>query len=353
MNYYNEIDPQAAQWLRNLISAGHIAPGDVDERSIEDVKPNELRGYTQHHFFAGIGGWPLALDIAGWPRDRPVFTGSCPCQSFSVAGKCAGFADQRHLWPAWFHIIRELAPSVVFGEQVAAAIRHGWLDLVSADLEGAGYAIGSAVLGAHSVGAPHIRQRLYWVADSGASDSILRGLGGRNLRGLGAGGQQVQEPQDGARIADESCDGHADAVRLSDAEHTIGRAEHAQHGYAHRRDGLGRDCISGGAPDMQRQRLEGHAGNVADGHEPGRIRAQPFGHAAESVGVGVPWSGYRVHRYLDGKDRRIPTEPRLFPLADDRHPLHRGRVGLLRGAGNAIVPALAAEFVMAWMEVRE
>jgi hypothetical protein len=37
--YYNEIDPYAAQWLRNLISAGHIAPGDVDERSIVDVRP--------------------------------------------------------------------------------------------------------------------------------------------------------------------------------------------------------------------------------------------------------------------------------------------------------------------------
>ena len=64
----------------------------------------------------------------------------------------------------------------------------------------------------------------------------------------------------------------------------------------------------------------------------------------------MPWSGYRVHHYLDGKARRIPTEPRLFPLADARHPYHRGRVGLLRGAGNAIVPALAAEFVMAWAE---
>ena len=51
--YYNEIDPFAAQWLRNLISGGHIAPGEVDERSIEDVTPNDLRGFTQCHFFAG------------------------------------------------------------------------------------------------------------------------------------------------------------------------------------------------------------------------------------------------------------------------------------------------------------
>jgi DNA (cytosine-5)-methyltransferase 1 len=104
---------------------------------------------------------------------------------------------------------------------------------------------------------------------------------------------------------------------------------------------------------MQRARLERHSRNGADGNEPGRIGAQSDGYAAAGVGVGNPWSDYRVHRYLDGKDRRIPTQSRLFPLADDRHPYHRGRVGLLRGAGNAIVPALAAEFVMAWVDTKQ
>lgn len=181
MNYYNEFDPQAAQWLRNLISAGLIPPGDVDERSIEDVTPNELNGYTQCHFFAGIGGWPLALALAGWPVDRPVWTGSCPCQPFSAAGRGDGFADQRHLWPAWFHLVRECRPGVVFGEQVASAVGHGWLDLVSSDLEAQGYACGSAVLGAHSVGAPHIRQRLYFVANANGK----RGEGLRDSECLG------------------------------------------------------------------------------------------------------------------------------------------------------------------------
>jgi DNA (cytosine-5)-methyltransferase 1 len=105
--YYNEIDKQAAQWLRNLIDAGLIAKGDVDERSIEDVRPGDLRGYTQCHFFAGIGVWSYALRRAGWSDDRPVWTGSCPCQPFSAAGEGAGFADERHLWPAFFHLISE------------------------------------------------------------------------------------------------------------------------------------------------------------------------------------------------------------------------------------------------------
>jgi len=84
--YYNEFDKYAAQWLRNLIAAGHIAPGDVDERSIEDVRPDDLRGYRQCHFFAGIGVWSYALRRSGWPDDRSIWTGSCPCQSFSAAG---------------------------------------------------------------------------------------------------------------------------------------------------------------------------------------------------------------------------------------------------------------------------
>jgi len=164
--YYNEFDPHAAQWLRNLISAGVIAPGDVDERSIEDVRPDDLRGYTQCHFFAGIGGWAYALDLAGWPRDRPVWTGSCPCQPFSAAGKGAGFADERDLWPAWQHLIAQCRPPVVFGEQVAPAIGHGWLDRAFSDLEGLGYACGAAVLQASGADAPHKRDRLWFVADS-------------------------------------------------------------------------------------------------------------------------------------------------------------------------------------------
>ena len=164
--YYNERDPAAAAWLRELIAGKHVAPGYVDERSIVDVKPKDLDGFTQCHFFAGIGGWSLALRLAGWPDAKPVWTGSCPCQSFSAAGKGAGFDDERHLWPAWFRLIAARRPGVVFGEQVEAAVRHGWLDLVQSDLEGSGYAFGAAVLGAHSVGSPHIRQRLWFVAES-------------------------------------------------------------------------------------------------------------------------------------------------------------------------------------------
>lgn len=163
--YYNEWEPYVAQWLRNLIAAGHLPEGDVDERSITDVRPDDLKGYAQCHFFAGIGGWPLALRLAGW-GDRPVWTGSCPCQPFSVVGKQKAQKDDRHLWPHWFRLITEVHPPIVFGEQVAGAIAHSWLDDAFDDLEGEGYETGAAVLPACSVGAPHKRDRLWFVANS-------------------------------------------------------------------------------------------------------------------------------------------------------------------------------------------
>ena len=164
--YYNEIDKDAAQWLRNLIDAGHIAYGHVDERSIEDVRPSDLKGFTQCHFFAGIGVWSYALRKAGWADDRPVWTGSCPCQPFSSAGKGAAFDDERHLWPAFHHLIKECKPSTIFGEQVASKDADAWLDLVQDDLEAVGYSIGAIPFPSAGVGAPHIRDRLYWLANS-------------------------------------------------------------------------------------------------------------------------------------------------------------------------------------------
>jgi DNA (cytosine-5)-methyltransferase 1 len=164
--YYNEWDAKTAAWLRELAKQGHVTNGVVDERSITAIQPGELDGYERCHFFAGIGGWDYALRLAGWEPTRKVWTGSCPCQPFSAAGKRKGQADERHLWPDWFRLIRECRPDTIFGEQVESAIGHGWLDGVFADLEGEGYTCGAVVLGAHSVGAPHIRQRLWWVADS-------------------------------------------------------------------------------------------------------------------------------------------------------------------------------------------
>lgn len=165
--YYNEFDPDAAAWLRELIEDNLIAPGDVDERSIIDVQADDIKGYDQHHWFAGIGCWSYALRLADWPDDKSVWTASLPCQPFSIAGKQLGKQDERHLLPHFLSLVAQCRPSILFGEQVSAAIKHGWLDDLYAEMEAHNYSVGSVVIGAHSIGAAHIRQRLYWVANNG------------------------------------------------------------------------------------------------------------------------------------------------------------------------------------------
>jgi len=317
--YYNEFDTGAAAWLRELIAEGHLPAGDVDTRSISDVTADDVRGYTQCHFFAGIGGWPYALRLAGWPDDRPVWTGSCPCQPYSSAGKGLGDADARNLWPVFFQLIRECRPVVTYGEQVEAAIRHGWLDTVSADLEREGYAVGAAVLGAHSVGAPHIRQRLYWVADAHS------GRGKHN---------------DGPRESDAQR--HGTACRVADAD-TGRQIPHRISGNTCCREQAADKAVPSGSlrrvPDANSSRLQafGPCSNwTRTSGETGVHRATyGFWHAAEFIPC------------RDGKAR--PVEPGIFPLA---HGIP-GRVALLRGAGNAIVPQVAAAFVRAWRDVTE
>jgi DNA (cytosine-5)-methyltransferase 1 len=159
---YNEIDPFAAAWLDRLQQGHHIEPGAVDQRSIAELAKGDLDGFDQVHFFAGIGGWSLALRLAGWPTAVPVWTGSCPCQPFSSSGKRRGVDDERHLWPEMRRLIAECQPPIVFGEQVASNDGRAWLAGVRADLEALGYGVGAADLCAASIGAPHVRQRLFW-----------------------------------------------------------------------------------------------------------------------------------------------------------------------------------------------
>lgn len=193
MVYYNEFDPVAAGLLRGMMEAGVIARGEIDTRSITEVKGHELKGYKQCHFFAGIGGWSVALRLAGVGDDTEFWTGSCPCQPFSTAGKGKGKGDERHLWPVFRDLIRECRPERVAGEQVANAVGHGWLDDLCADLEAEGYACGAVVLGAHSAGADHQRQRLYWGGSRWGGGGMADGTGERceaGQRGMpGCGGE--------------------------------------------------------------------------------------------------------------------------------------------------------------------
>jgi DNA (cytosine-5)-methyltransferase 1 len=327
--YYNEIDPFAVQWLRNLIAKNLIAPGDVDERSIRDVKPDDLRNYTQCHFFAGIGVWSYALRAAGWPDDLPVWTGSCPCQPFSAAGKQEGTADARHLWPEWFRLVREHRPVAIFGEQVAAAIRHDWLDLVSTDLEGLDYAIGSAVMGAHSVGAPHIRQRLFFVAESENVRHERAGVAWRRGDGLADDTASPRQQPAGGRPEGEA----RDETRLRGLERGCGEGgmEHAegeQVGISGRtRESRSADGVVG---DTTMRRRQGRDGSGVEEQGSGARRAASF------------WSACDWLPCVDGKAR--PVEPGTFPLAHGAP----ARVGRLRAYGNAINAETAVAFIEAF-----
>lgn len=277
MNFYNDIDKNVCAWTAELIKSGIIPEGVVSDTPIQELKPHELTHYTQCHFFNGISGWSRALKLAGIGSDFRCWTGSCPCQPFSAAGNQRGMSDERHLWPAFAHLIRECRPPVVLGEQVASAIAHGWLDTVASDLEAAGYAFGSAILGAHSVGAPHKRQRLYW---GGFAVADAKGGGLELMRGeSGAGSERYPNSNSEARPL--------------------------------------------GHPDDEGPQGRG----LRSGEEPDELN---------------PWTrGVAVVECTDGEKRLV--KPGSFPLA---HGVS-GRVGLLRGYGNAIVPQTAAAFIEA------
>jgi DNA (cytosine-5)-methyltransferase 1 len=323
--YYNDADPAACEWLRELIAARLLPAGEVDERSILEVEPADLRGFVQCHFFAGIGGWPYALRLAGVAEDLSVWTGSPPCQPFSQAGQRKGQDDDRHLAPAFLRLVAACRPELVFGEQVASAAVLGpvgsaartpaedpagwsWLDALATDLEAASYAVAAADLPAAGIGAPHIRQRLFFGAV--AVDTVTRGLGD----GLGAGSQgRVGMP--------------------GSADQCAARPTGLAGGLADGHGGLARNGPIQRSRQHRCEPQDGEAGGLVDGTDPAGADA------TDGVWRDPDW-------LLCRDDRWRPVESGTFPLADGIP----GRMGLLRGYGNAIVPPLAAEFVTAFME---
>jgi DNA (cytosine-5)-methyltransferase 1 len=322
MNYYNENDPKPAAWLRELMKQGLIPEGHVDERSITETKAADLRGFTQCHFFAGIGGWPLALKLAGYPGDRPVWTASLPCQPFSTAGQSQGVEDGRHLWPIFFDLVKVCRPNIIFGEQVARAIGFNWLDGISTDLEGADYTVGQAVCGAHSVGAPHKRKRLYWL---GVSEGYGREAGRLGAEAARYGHSLEPASGVGVTLDDAKCSGLEGFGGDGNGGNEPGRIAKIENGPT---------TASGATRGLA------HAGHSERCPEQGNELRECDSGTRESGA----WSNYDLLYFRDDKFRRV--EAGTFPLA---HGVS-GRVGLLRGYGNGIVPQLAAEFIQASLE---
>lgn len=291
--YYNDNNPHAAEWLRQLISARLIPFGIVDDRSIVEVEPADLVGFRQCHFFAGIGGWALALALAGWSDADEIWSGSCPCQPFSQAGRKKKYKDPRNLWPHFHRLIKARRPARVIGEQVAGKAGLLWLARIRADLEALAYEVGAADLCGACVGSPQVRPRLWWVADSGRKLSRRR----NSRREEGARPIEVWTPNQFGRSGSSR--------RLVDADSS-------------RREKQSRKIT------MAAQQL-----------------------AAQRPGSLGCWQTFETVACADGKHRRF--EPGSHPLADG----FPGRVGILRGYGNAIIPLLAAEFIKAYMETKK
>lgn len=175
---------------------------------------------THASLFSGIGGFDLAAEWAGWTnvfnceidsfcrkvlkyhfpdaeqyedikksdfskwRDRiDVLTGGFPCQPFSLAGKRKGTDDDRYLWPAMLGVIRTVRPRWVVGENVYGIVN--WsdglvFDTVCSDLETAGYEVQPYIIPACGVGAPHRRDRVWFVAHY--KDDLWQRDSGEELR---------------------------------------------------------------------------------------------------------------------------------------------------------------------------
>jgi DNA (cytosine-5)-methyltransferase 1 len=347
LNYYNEIDPYCCRWLKNLIAAGLIPQGDVDSRDIKLVRGADLVGYAQCHFFAGIGGWSRALELASWPVARQCWTGSCPCQPFSHAGARKGFADERHLWPEWFRLIRECKPAVVLGEQVASA--KLWLDAVSADLEGMGYAFGAAVLPAAGVGAPHRRERVWFAADAhgnghalpvhaemaGAQEPLAHPgcVDGRSIRAEPGANQSEPQLHDQRRSTDV-----AYAPVDGWGSWGTGDATQEQGGRQSGGGGLGADDVA----HAYQQGLERRYSGV--------LREPPGQRTAGTSGA------YASHtdKQSPGRTAEPRSERGFWDVEPDVGRVAHGvpaRVAKLRALGNVIVPQVAAEFIGAYLDV--
>jgi DNA (cytosine-5)-methyltransferase 1 len=374
MQLFNEIEPFVAAWLRTLCPHAH-----VETRSIADLHAADVAGFRRVHFFAGIAGWEEALRLAGWPEEREIWTGSCPCQPFSVAGKRSGTADERHLWPEMFRLIRECHPATAMGEQVSSKDGLAWLDGLFADLEAEGYTCWAVDTCAAGVNSPHIRQRLYWAAES-QSKRPARVVAERSTgfsertRAGGDGPTHGLANANGTKPGRRKLRLHAkdrDGVRTS-REQQFAETHRLEHAASDGRDA--RRAESSGRSIASECGVDGLGDTGSTGpqeRQDGERGASGLQHQA-AVGAG-PWSNYRIEQLSDGTQRRI--ESSLFALA---HGIPRGvgpivaelgklgfdpktakriianarrnRTGRLRGYGNAIVPQVAVEFIRSILE---
>lgn len=383
--YYNEFDTKAAAWLRQLIKNGNITPGEVDERSITEVCANDLVGFDRVHFFAGVGTWDYCLNKSEW-GDRKIWTASLPCQPFSAAGKGLGKADERHLLPHFLKLVRECKPNRIFGEQVERAIAHGWLDDLQATMEAEGYAVGYCVLGAHSIGAPHIRQRLYWVANSidNSSERSVRRINDQtdgseigNRENIAIAREFGRTSENVCGLADNLCD--RSQGWLSGREDSGRKIINRSIGRDGTNDGLGISDSPGSQQGIETTEASRYGHSIESTSSFVRMgNAECDGHDASEIGRSVSegetksrvqqFKGSDSIEWIYCRDSKYrPVKPGIQPLADglagrmvcssdsgapiNANATQEARAIRLKGYGNAIQAQTAIAFITACMSI--
>ena len=240
------------------------------------------------------------------PTRPDVICGGFPCQPFSQAGKQQAQDDARHLWPEMFRLIRECRPTWVVGENVAGLIRLG-LDEVLTDLESEGYSTRTFNIPACSVGAPHLRQRLWIVAHSD-SESEPDGSFDGNARQRQLGFEFVADSEckreRGRRISRSRKDNSKNEEGLSVQSRRLGKTV----ADSDRDDrGRGRSTKSSG----RKSRMEHWSGGECN-------RSEEWWEVEPDVG-----------RLVDGLPNRVPQ---------------------LRALGNSIIPQIAQKIAQAIKE---
>lgn len=333
--YYSENDPYLCDWLRKLISVGLIPPGDVDDRDIRSVFADDLRGYGQCYFFAGVGGFAYACRLAGWPDDEEIWTGGFPCQPFSVAGRQRAQADDRHLWPELHCLVACARPAAFLGENVTGLIPLA-LDGVLSDLEAEGYASRAVVVPACAVNAPHRRDRV-WIVGRRLADATGAQRGTQRAAGNDGNGKDAEREEAHHRTgaSGEASVADRDGERRREARRLCG-------GAAQRSAGGGEGGLEHAARERRREGQSGptlrQRGDVAAAGAGGVGNADDAGSQRrierwQRTGECAAWE---TGQTLAG--RRIP-ESGIRLLA---HGIP-ARIPRLRAAGNAIVPQVAAE----------
>jgi DNA (cytosine-5)-methyltransferase 1 len=338
--YYNEIDKDCCEWLRRLIKRGVIADGVVDNRDIREVMPDEIAQYEQVHLFAGLGVWSYALRQAGWDDNRPVWTFSCPCQPFSVAGKRKGTKDDRHLWPEVLRLMQTCRPVTAFGEQVASKDGQAWLDAVQNAVDREGYTLGKSSTVACGFGAPNKRQRLYFVADTSGD------TGGS---GRISGSEESQRAESGAhpvlRSRNDSMANTEGERRPEGLPNNRGREEGVREGKG---SGFASNSNSVQLADTHQPRPQGReilpkcASEQPSGA--GSVENREWNPPAQTNGY---WRAADWLLCSDSKWRAV--EPGTQPLADGV----AKRVLAIRAYGNAINAEQAKGFIQAYLEICE